>query len=680
MQEEVHRKTEPPGVPWEESFRLPRSVHPDHYDLFLQPNLSTKLFHGSVTIHVTTSETRDYFLIHTKWLTITQTEVVKVMGSETEAVPITESFPYEPNEFWVIKTGAVEPGSFQITLKFSGSLQRGILGLYYSEYTDGPGNKRGLATTKFEPTYARRAFPCLDEPIFKSTYSITIVRPQHGYIALSNMPVMREEDDTPSEGLTQVTFMKSVPMVTYLVCFIVCDFTYKEKTLCSGMPFRVYAPSGRIENTKYALDIGAKLLHMYETMFDLPFPLPKSDMAAIPDYSSGATEHWGIITYRETSIFCNQERSSAENWQRVTAVIAHELAHQWFGNLVTLEWWNDLWLNEGFASYVEFKGVGYIHPGWDMDSQFVSRSLQTVMGIDSCLSSHPIVQSVDTTDQINAMFDAISYKKGSAVLRMLENFMGETAFQRGINSFLKKFAYKNAVTEDLWRELTAAWAAHTTSEAKNDVGEIMDTWTEQMGYPVLSVVRTSPETVTFTQKRFLHDPAAQNDEEESKFGYKWDIPITYITSSDPTIQRTWLYREADNVRVKVDPGVTWVKVNIQQKGYYRVIYEADIWNQLEKLCVEKLVGTADRASLYSDVFALANADLLHYSVALNFSRGLVSETDYVPWDSVYEHLIAMGTLLAETDAYKPFCNYVSSLVEPIYAALGWADTGSHLDK
>lgn len=303
-----------------------------------------------------------------------------------------------------------------------------------------------------------------------------------------------------------------------------------------------------------------------------------------------------------------------------------------------------------------------------------------MMRIDSCLSSHPIVQSVDTTDQINAMFDAISYKKGSAVLRMLENFMGETAFQRGINSFLKKFAYKNAVTEDLWRELTAAWAAHTTSEAKNDVGEIMETWTEQMGYPVLSVVRTSPETVTFTQKRFLHDPAAQYDEEESKFGYKWDIPITYITSSDPTIQRTWLFREADNVRVKVDPGVTWVKVNIQQKGYYRVIYEADIWNQLEKLCVEKLVATADRASLYSDVFALANADLLHYSVALNFSRGLVSETDYVPWDSVYEHLIAMGTLLAETDAYKPFCNYVSSLVEPIYAALGWADTGSHLDK
>nr|XP_045618493.1 glutamyl aminopeptidase-like isoform X1 [Procambarus clarkii] len=668
------------GSPWENSLRLPTSVHPDHYDLYLCPNLSTKAFSGRVTIHITSSETRNYFLVHTKWLSITQTQVVRVKGKQMQDVPIIEVFEYKPNEFWVIRTDDVEPGRFQITTTYTGSLQKGILGFYYSEYTDAEGNSRGLATTKFEPTYARRAFPCLDEPSFKSTYNITIVRPSEGYIALSNMPVMKESLGAPSEGLTEVTFKKSVPMVTYLVCFIVCDFTFKEKILGSGMPFRVYAPSDRIENTQYALDTGASILQMYERMFDMPFPLPKSDMAAIPDYSSGATEHWGIITYRETSIFYNEMQSSAANLQRVTAVISHELAHQWFGNLVTLEWWNDLWLNEGFASYVEYKGVDYMYPDWDMDAQFLLKSLQVVMEIDACLSSHPIVKLVTTTDQINAMFDAISYKKGSSVLRMLENFMGEPAFQKGINSFLKKYCYGNAVTQDLWKELTCAWTGCVPHNCKNDVGEIMDTWTRQMGYPVVNVVRTSCEEVTLTQKRFLQDPAAQYDPSESEFGYKWDIPISYITSLDVRAQQAWLYREADNLKLKIDPEVLWVKVNTQQKGYYRVNYETHMWNELAKLCLDKVVGTAERAGLYNDIFALADAALVDYSVALDFSRGLASETDYVPWDSVINHLITMERLLAETDVYQPFCHYVLDLVKPIYTALGWTDAGDHLQK
>lgn len=680
MPEQTSKELKTSSSPWEEDFRLPKSVHPDHYDLYIYPDLTSKKFSGTVTIHVTSSEQCDNFLIHTKWLNITQTKVFKMDGNQAQDVPVTEAFEYEPNEFWVIRTTPVEPGSFQIMMEFSGSLQKGILGFYYSEYRDEAGNPRGLATTKFEPTYARRAFPCFDEPSFKSTYSIKIVRPSHGYIALSNMPVMEEVLGRPSEDVTEVTFEKSVPMVTYLVCFIVCDFAYKQTFSSSGMPFRVYAPPGRIENTQYALDSAASILEMYENMFDLPFPLPKSDMAAIPDYSSGATEHWGLITFRETTIFYNKNQSSAANMQRVSSVVAHELAHQWFGNLVTLEWWNDLWLNEGFASYVEFKGVDYIHPDWDMDSQFLSKSLQVVMELDSCLSSHPIVKSVATTDQINAMFDVISYKKGSSVLRMLENFMGESTFQTGINSFLKKYAYGNAVTQNLWAELTAAWTDNVPDGQKGDVGDIMDTWTQQMGYPVVSVVRTSPDTLLMTQKRFLQDPKADYDPTESEFRYKWDIPISYITSSNPSIQRTWLYQEKDDLRLKIDPGITWVKVNIQQKGYYRVNYEPDMWNQLGELCAAKLLGTADRASLYNDIFALADAALVDYCVALDFSRNLSSETDYVPWDSVSSQLIIMERLLMETNAHQPFCDYVSRLVEPMYTSLGWADEGDHLQK
>ncbi|MPC31182.1 Glutamyl aminopeptidase [Portunus trituberculatus] len=573
--------------PWEESFRLPETVIPEHYELYMHPDLSVKTFSGRVTISLTSQEPRDHFLVHSQWLTITNTSLVSKKGSQSQDVHIIEAFSYEPHQFWVVRMDQVEAGSFELTLHFSGSLVNGILGYYYSDYTDGNGKLRGMATTKFQPTYARRAFPCLDEPGFKSTYSLTLVRPSQEYRALSNMPVKKETQDSPSSGLTEVAFEKSVPMVTYLVCFIVCDFTFKEVILESGMPFRVYARENHLSDTNYALEVGKSVLQMYEGMFDLPFPLPKSDMVGIPDYSSGATEHWGIITFRETAIYYNDKDSSAANKQRVASVISHEMAHQWFGNLVTLKWWDDLWLNEGFASYVEYKGVAHVEPNWEMEFQFCTRTLLPVLGDDALVSSHPIIQTVETPDQINsifdkiaynkghhfvsvclspalkldeqltshpvilpitntgqisAMFDFITYKKGASVLRMLEDFMGES-FQIGINAFLKKFMYANAVTQDLWNELTRAWAGHVPVGAKSDVGAIMNTWTQQMGFPVVTVKRAAPDTLAFSQQRFLLDPNAQYNPDDSPFRYKWDVPVSYITSANSTIQRSWFNHE-----------------------------------------------------------------------------------------------------------------------------------------
>ncbi|XP_066990177.1 glutamyl aminopeptidase-like [Macrobrachium rosenbergii] len=664
------------AAPWEDDFRLPSSVRPSHYDLYLHPDLGSKTFAGSLTITLDSLESRDYFLLHTKWLRIYDTKISRVESGRSQEVEIIEEFEYEPNEFWVVKVPLQEAGVFQISMKFSGSLTKAILGFYHSEYTDVSGVKRGLATTKFEPTYARRAFPCFDEPSFKSTYSVTVVRPSERYIALSNMPVKVEKKDAPSPDLTEVTFEKSVPMVTYLVCFIVCDFTYKEVLMKSGMPFRVYAPEGRVKYTQFALETGVSILQMYEGMFDLPFPLPKSDMAAIPDYSSGATEHWGIITYRETNIFFNENRSSAANKQRVASVVAHELAHQWFGNLVTLDWWNDLWLNEGFASYVEFKGVDHVFPDWQMDAQFQCKTLPSVMDIDASLSSHPIVQTVGNNDQINAMFDAISYQKGSSVLRMLEDFMGEASFQKGINAFLKKFAYDNAVTKDLWTELTLAW----DGQEKRSVGDIMDTWTRQMGYPVVSVSQSGSDSFSLKQSRFLQDPQATFDPSETDYSYKWDVPISYITSSSKDAQRSWLYRDMDVLVLKTDSPVSWIKVNLSQKGFYRVNYEPAMWRQLEQLCTNKVLGPSERASLLSDALALADAALLDYDVALDMTRTLASDREYVPWDTAAGHLVVLTKLLIGTGASEAFNKYMSNLAGSVYKELGWEDSGEHLKK
>ncbi|XP_018024126.1 endoplasmic reticulum aminopeptidase 2-like, partial [Hyalella azteca] len=297
---------------------------------------SAKTAYSNVTIRVNSSETRDFFLVHSKLLTISSTTLQALQPDDSwQDVALLDTFAYEPNEFWVVRTQAsVSPGIFRLSLTFDGSLTaNGLVGFYDSDYIDEANNTRLLATTKFEPTYARQAFPCFDEPSFKSTFTVTVVRPLLEYIVLSNMPVVNEAVNQPAEGLAEVTFQESVPMVTYLVCFIVCDFIYIGETLPSGMDFRVYAPRARVDNTEYALRQGAQILQYYEKMFDLPFPLPKSDMAAIPDYVSGATEHWGIITYRETSIFYNPTKSSETNKQRVCSVVAHELAHQWFGNL-----------------------------------------------------------------------------------------------------------------------------------------------------------------------------------------------------------------------------------------------------------------------------------------------------------------------------------------------------------
>ncbi|KAG0729837.1 Glutamyl aminopeptidase [Chionoecetes opilio] len=541
-----------------------------------------------------------------------------------KVVALREALSYPAHQFFVVRTEEeVAAGAFELTLHFSGSLTNGILGFYYSNYTDGNGRARGLATTKFQPTYARRAFPCLDEPGFKSTYSLTVVRPSQGYIALSNMPIKEEAQDSPSEGLTEVAFEKSLPMVTYLVCFIVCDFSYKESVLASGVPFRVYAPESRLSDTRYALDVGKSVLLMYEQMFGLPFPLPKS---------------------------------------------------------VTLAWWDDLWLNEGFASYVQYKGAAHVEPGWEMGFQFLSSTLLPVLEDDALLSSHPIILKVETPDQINAIFDKIAYNKGASVLRMLEDFMG-AAFQRGINAFLTKFKYSNAVTRDLWRELTSAWAAHVPEGTKGDVGAIMDTWTRQMGYPVVHVRRAARDTLVMTQQRFLLDPSAHYSPDDSAFQYKWDVPLSYVTSADATtIQRCWLYHDNASLEVKVPAEVTWVKVNMQYKGFYRVNYEPDMWAELGKLCSSQTLNAADRTSLYSDVFAMADAGHLAYTVALDFSHNLASESDYVPWNAMATTFINIMKRLESTEAYKPFKAYVMGLVEPLYASHGWQDEGDHLKR
>lgn len=316
-----------------------------------------------------------------------------------------------------------------------------------------------MATSKFEPTYARQAYPCFDEPAMKAKYKVSLVKPLgDDYIALSNMDQDGKEIADTETQTALVTFKESVPMSSYLSCFIVSDFKHEQQTVKAngiGDDFlmRVFATPAQLTKVDFALKSGVSITEYYIQYFKVPYPLPKLDMAAIPDFVSGAMEHWGLVTFRETGLLYDVSISSTVNKQRVASVVAHELAHMWFGNLVTMAWWNELWLNEGFATYISYKGVDHVQPDWKMSDQFLISDLHGVLGRDATLATHPIVQPADNPDQITELFDSITYSKGASIIRMLEDMVGEANFQTAVTNYLEKHKYGNAVTEDLLAEL-----------------------------------------------------------------------------------------------------------------------------------------------------------------------------------------------------------------------------------
>jgi len=400
-------------------------------------------------------------------------------------------------------------------------------------------------------------------------------------------------------------------------------------------------------------------------------------MIAIPDFVSGAMEHWGLITYRETNLLYDERESSSANKQRVATVVSHELAHQWFGNLVTLQWWDDLWLNEGFASYMEYKGVSNYHPDWDMEFQFLTNDLHRVMELDSTVNSHPIVQPVNHPDQITEIFDRISYAKGASVLRMLEQFLGAEIFRQGVHLFLSRFQYKNAVTDDLWSAL------EEVSEGKLNIKAIMDSWTRQMGYPVLQVTSSGSSSYRVEQERYLTDSSLAGQGEPSPYGYRWDVPVTWISDIEPnSTELQWLGKEEAMIEVVLPRPASWIKFNVGQFGYYRVNYPPEEWDTLANLLIENptTLDPMDRASLLNDAFSLAESGHIGYDIPLSMTRYLEKETHLVPWDTVYDKLMIMGGLLERTPSYPLYRSYVVDLVIPHYQRLGWIDEGSHLER
>ncbi|ESO89719.1 hypothetical protein LOTGIDRAFT_218512 [Lottia gigantea] len=653
--------------PWKD-VRLPSFVIPKSYKLIMHPNISKSEYHGEVTIDLEVKKETDFIVFHAIDFNITNYSVT----SNDKTISVKKHLQYETFEqFYLQLERKIQPSeNLKLSVMFKGELKPKLHGFYKSSYKTKAGEQRHIAVTHFEPTDAREAFPCFDEPAFKATFELSITRDSQ-HITLFNMPLKSSENQ--ANGLIVDHYETSKRMSTYLVAFVVCDFGHIHKTTKDGVKVRVYAPKDMIYQADFALDAAVKILEYYNTFFGVPYPLPKQDLIAIPDFQAGAMENWGLITYRLSALLFDPKTSSLTSKQWVATVVAHELAHQWFGDLVTMKWWDDLWLNEGFASYVEYLGADIVLPEFRMNDQFLLKDFQLGLNLDSLSTSHPIQVHVSNPDQINEIFDTISYNKGSSLLRMLRFSLGEEEFKNGLSSYLEKYQFGNAETKDLWQSLQ--------SESNLNVKDIMDTWTLQMGYPLVTVKHTD-NTVTLSQERYLFNKQQpEKSEFTSPYNYKWYIPFTYVTDKSPSTKKT-IWMNKTSVTIPFDSSSRWIKGNFGVNGFYRVDY-GDIWHELilQLRNNHQLFDKADRAGLLDDVYMLSRSDKVDVTTALDMTQYLEKENDYIVWSTVtsgqFNYLFSQ---LRYEESYSDLQAYVQKLINKQIKIVGWKDDGDILKK
>ncbi|XP_020036767.2 aminopeptidase N [Castor canadensis] len=657
-------------------YRLPKSLIPESYNVILRPFLSPDvtglyIFTGSSTVRFTCKEATNVILIHSKKLNYTLKEsghmvALQSLGGSPPPV-IVKTELVERTEYLVVhlQDYLVVDQQYEMDSEFQGELADDLAGFYRSEYVDG-GVKKVVATTQMQAADARKSFPCFDEPAMKATFNVTIIHHKN-YTVLSNM--LPRGPSTSYDSDWNITEFHTTPrMSTYLLAYIVSEFEKVESVSSSGVSIRIWArPSAIAEgHGDYALNVTGPILSFFATHYDTPYPLNKSDQIGLPDFNAGAMENWGLVTYRENSLLFDPQSSSIGNKERVVTVIAHELAHQWFGNLVTVEWWNDLWLNEGFASYVEYLGADYAEPTWNLKDLIVLNDVYHVMSMDALVSSHPLstpAEEINTPSQISELFDTISYSKGASVLRMLSSFLTEDVFKKGLASYLQAFEYQNTVYLDLWEHL---------QQAVNDSGivlpcpvrDIMDRWILQMGFPVITV---DTDSGRISQEHFLLDSEA-NVTRPSEFGYLWIVPISSVRNGMKQ-DDYWLegQQTAQNDLFKTS-GSDWLLLNINVTGYYQVNYDENNWKRIQDQLQTDLsvIPVINRAQIINDAFNLASAQKIPVTLALNNTLFLTQETEYMPWEAALNSLNYFKLMFDRSEVYGPMKSYLRKQVTPLF--------------
>ncbi|MEM7274557.1 MAG: M1 family aminopeptidase [Actinomycetota bacterium] len=636
-------------------YRLPTSVRPTAYHITIEPDLDAETFTGQVTIDAVVEEPVEEVVLNSDSLTITAATIAIAGASDGQTEACKHAVDTELERLTLTPPEVLDPGEITIELAFSGAFNPRLVGLYASRFTDDDGEEHKLASTQFEATHARWCFPCWDEPEFKATFALSLVVAD-GHQAVANGPETGRQ--TLEDGRTRIDFAPTMVMSTYLVAFVVGPLEMTEPVDVDGVPLRVVHVPGKGHLTDFALEAGAFALRYFTDYFGLPYPDQKLDMIAIPDFAFGAMENLGCVTFREVILLIDPERATQPELQRTADVVNHELAHMWFGDLVTMKWWNGLWLNEAFATFMEMRCTDAFRPEWDRWTDF-GLSRTEAFATDTLATTRPIEYEVVSPADADGMFDILTYEKGAAVVRMLEQYLGEEPFRAGIRHYMQTHQYGNAETTDLWDALE-----ETTGEP---VRRIMDTWIFQGGFPLISV-GSDDGGFTLTQERMQNQGGGEAPDTD------WIVPIRYRwqpTDADAEPRSSRLLLEPDGpATISTDQPSAWLVANDRGSGFYRTTYPAELAETLADLPPEVL-NPVERYGLVDDGWAAVLAGRSSTLSFLNLLEAMTAETNRSVWVRI---IAGFGQLkrLVDGEAKERLEEIIHDALAPALANLGLA--------
>jgi aminopeptidase N len=642
--------------------KLPKDIIPRAYVIHLEPNTDSLVTAGSELIEVEVLKPTDRIVINAVDTDISRASLSSAQASEE----LTPQIDAKAETVTFQTKTSLEPGSYQLSLSFQSKITEQPHGLFIQYFRNGDRLER-LLSTQMEPTDARRLFPCWDEPVFRALFQLTVKAKKEDTV-ISNMPIAREQPLGPDEKL--VTFDRTPAMASYLFVLACGKLEWVEDEV-AGVKLRIVAAPGKKELGRYALEVTKEILPFYNEYFGVPYPLPKLDQIALPSGFGGAMENWGGITYNEDLLLFDPHASSDIVKQRIFEVMAHEIAHQWFGDLVTMAWWDNIWLNEGFASWMQKKAADHFNPDWKVWIH-ANNDKERAMAFDARKTSHPIQQPITDEAQANSAFDEITYQKGQSFIRMLENYVGEETFRSGIRSYMAKHKYSNTTTADLWEALETA--------AGKPVKDVAASWTEQPGFPLIKVKTrcvNGRQIVGLEQTRFLIG-------EPDNTALRWSVPVSIARVSEPTKIKLFLLRESasdfDFWRCN-EP----FKANAGDIGFFRVSYEPGLFRELEKNALH--LPESDRVNLVTDTWATVESGDAPASTYFELLEGLSRDDSYAVWQSIigFERTIGPLKLMNRLEQDQPgrakYENYICALLGQKLTELTWDEqAGEPIDK
>eukprot|EP00929_Paragymnodinium_shiwhaense_P078270 TRINITY_DN40547_c0_g1_i1.p1 TRINITY_DN40547_c0_g1~~TRINITY_DN40547_c0_g1_i1.p1 ORF type:complete len:870 (-),score=221.05 TRINITY_DN40547_c0_g1_i1:33-2642(-) len=645
-----------------ERYVLPDDVVPSKYKLDLAPDLNAFTYTGTVVIDCEVRVSTEKVVLNAKDLTIDSAVFQSDEAGDAALRYEADEISCRRKDMTVTFTfSEVLPvGLGKLTIKFGGILNDQMKGFYRSQYTDMQGNKQFMATTHFEPIDARRCFPCWDEPARKAVFEIDMTVAA-GLTAISCMP--EASSATLPDGRRRISFLPTPKMSSYIVAFCVGQFDFLQSQSADGTLVRVLSCPGRVEEGRFALKCAVRAVDYFSSYFGTPYPLPKMDLIAIPDFPIGAMENWGLLTYRADALLCQESSASTMRKQRICSIVSHEISHMWFGNLVTPDWWDDLWLKEGFANFMETFCSDHLYPDWHVWEGYVGVQQQRALSLDALRSSHPVEVPIHKAEEVEEVFDAISYAKGGSIVRMAYAILGDDAFRAGLQAYFKKYAYSNTKTVDLWQEWQAV--------SDKPLASILGSWTSKMGFPMLRILgEGSLESgeIEVEQQWFLADGSRKDGDEEKL----WSVPILMQTSATEAPGVQFLHQKRE--KIKVPKGAQWLKLNAGQHVPCRVAYPPAL---MKKLCgVVTQLDAEDRIGLLSDALALCEAAQQPVAQVIELLKQFGHERNDKVWAAISAVLGSLNGVFKRclpADAYAAFRKFALDLALPCAEDVGWVE-------